>query len=113
MPAGPPPTTSPGVPLILAAYNSASYRLGNFVAPGGIGTLFGAELAPFAEAATSAPLPLTLAGVSVTVGGIAAPLYYVSPGQINYQVPFEVPLGTAQLVVTRGAQSSTPKSVMP
>jgi uncharacterized protein (TIGR03437 family) len=48
-----------------------------------------------------------LQGVTVTVGGIAAPLFYVSPGQINFQVPFEVAQGATSIVVTRGNQSVT------
>src|SRR5277367_6266269 len=31
--------------------------------------------------------PLTLGGTSVNIGGIAAPILFVSPGQINVQVP--------------------------
>ena len=102
---GPPPPPPAGVPLILSAYNAASFDLSDKVAPGEAVTIFGEELAPAAQAAPAYPLPLTLQGVSVTVGGIAAPLYYVSPGQINFQVPFGVPLGGAALVVTRGSQS--------
>jgi len=40
------------------------------------------------------PLPPTMAGVSATVNGIAAPLYYVSPGQLNIQIPYETAIGT-------------------
>jgi uncharacterized protein (TIGR03437 family) len=35
-------------------------------------------------------LPTALGGVTVLVNGIAAPLYYVSPTQINFQVPWDV-----------------------
>jgi uncharacterized protein (TIGR03437 family) len=41
-----------------------------------------------------------LAGVSVTVNGIAAPLLYVSPTQLNIQIPYETATGTALLAVT-------------
>jgi uncharacterized protein (TIGR03437 family) len=102
---GPLPTTPPGVPLILSAYNTASFDLSDTVAPGETVTIFGEELAPAAQPAAAYPLPPTLQGVSVTVGGIVAPLFYVSPGQINFQVPYGVPLGDAALVVARGSQS--------
>ena len=57
------------------------------------------------------PLPNTLAGVTVTVGGIAAPVYSVSNGdgqeQVNFQVPFAVAgHSTAAVVVTRDGQAS-------
>jgi len=52
------------------------------------------------------PLSTTLSGVSVSVNGIAAPVQFVSAGQINIQMPWEAPLsdsksGPAQVVVTR------------
>jgi adhesin/invasin len=37
------------------------------------------------------PLPVSLGDVSVSVNGIAAPLFYASPSQLNVQVPYEVP----------------------
>jgi uncharacterized protein (TIGR03437 family) len=43
------------------------------------------------------------------MGGIAAPLYYASPGQINAQVPFELLPGTPyQMLVNANNGSSTP-----
>lgn len=108
---GPPPTATPGVPLISSMYNAASFRLADVVSPGGIGTLFGSELAPSTQAAQAPRLPRELAGVSVTIGGLAAPLYFVSPGQINYLVPVEIPLGTAELVVKRGEAASAARVV--
>jgi uncharacterized protein (TIGR03437 family) len=38
----------------------------------------------------NALLPTALGGVTVAVNGIAAPLYYVSAGQVNVQIPYEV-----------------------
>src|SRR5262249_6219263 len=40
-----------------------------------------------------------------------APLFYVSSGQINFQLPFEVLTGVKQLVVTVGNQQSAPIQV--
>jgi uncharacterized protein (TIGR03437 family) len=94
--------------------NAASLALhpqfGAVVVPGAIVSLFGQNLAASAQAAAATPLPTSLAGTSVTVGGIPAPLFYVSPGQINLQVPRRTNL-YAQLVpvvVTTGAGSSAP-----
>jgi uncharacterized protein (TIGR03437 family) len=102
---GPPATIPASVPLILSTYNAASFALSDTVAPGEAVAIFGEQLAPAVQQALSYPLPNALGSVSVTVGGIAAPLYYVSPGQINFQVPYGVPLGSAALAVTNGSQS--------
>jgi hypothetical protein len=45
------------------------------------------------------PLPKSLAGVSVTMNSVTAPLYFVSPTQINAQVPYEILPGTAVVTV--------------
>ena len=52
-------------------------------------SVFGSELAPSAASASSVPLPVSTAGVAATVNNVAAPLYYVSPGQLNIQIPYE------------------------
>jgi uncharacterized protein (TIGR03437 family) len=56
-------------------------------------------------------LPSSLAGVSVTVGGLPAPLLYVGPGQINFQVPYEIPSGASSVVVTANGLPATAASV--
>ncbi|MEX2302154.1 MAG: M36 family metallopeptidase [Bryobacterales bacterium] len=71
------------------------------LAPGGIATLFGANLALETAQASSVPLPRELGGVRVLVNGVAAPLFYVSPGQINFQTPFETAPGVAGVTVER------------
>ncbi len=73
-------------PVVSSLVNSASYQptLGG---GGTIATIFGTNLAAAPASAQSTPLPLQLGGTSVTVGGVAAPLFYVSPAQINFQVP--------------------------
>jgi len=105
------PPAQPGVPLVRSVYNAASYRLGDIASPGELVSIFGAELAPAEGKATGFPLPKTLQGVRVTIGGLVVPLLYVSPSQINFQVPPEVPLGTAKLVVERGTQSGLERSL--
>ena len=85
---------------------------GPTVAPGGIAALFGVELADGLEAGTDTPLPLELQGARVFVGGWAAPLFFVSAGQINFQVPYEVSSGgTASVVVRRNGVDSVAESV--
>jgi uncharacterized protein (TIGR03437 family) len=64
--------------------NAASWS--EIISPGSLIAIFGSNLAA-GQASASAPLPLTLAGTSVTVNGVAAPLTFVSPGQLDAQVP--------------------------
>jgi uncharacterized protein (TIGR03437 family) len=66
------------------------------------GTLLG-PLTPLLESGT--PWPRSLAGVSVIINGITAPLYYVSATQINGQIPYETALGTATAIVTVGGSA--------
>jgi uncharacterized protein (TIGR03437 family) len=62
------------------------------VAPGQLLSLFGYGLGPQAGVAGSGTtqIPTALAGVHVAFDGVPAPLLYVSSGQINIQVPFEI-----------------------
>ena len=104
-----------GSPQISAGgvVNAASFN--DRLARGSLGTIFGSNFTTTAPAgAASLPLPKTLAGVTVTVAGIPAPLIYVSSAQINFQVPYEVPpSGSAAVVVTRdGVPSNTANAVV-
>ena len=74
----------------------------NAIAPGSIVSIYGANLAQATDTAKAFPLPATLAGASVRVNSVAAPLFYASPGQINAQVPFGVAAGTAAVEVRSG-----------
>jgi uncharacterized protein (TIGR03437 family) len=67
--------------------------------PGGIASLFGENLAAGPVPANVLPLPTTLGGTTVTVNGTMAPLFYVSPLQINFQIPSS----TEQTIVSLGA----------
>jgi uncharacterized protein (TIGR03437 family) len=76
-------------------------------APAGITSLFGLNFSNGNNSATTVPLPTTLGGVTVQLNGIAAPLFFVGPGQINFQIPWEL-LGqaSATLTVTNAAGTS-------
>jgi uncharacterized protein (TIGR03437 family) len=93
----------PATPLgTLASLSAASYRAE--VASEAIVAAFGANLAASTVAATTLPLPTMLAGVTVRVtdsSGIErnAPLFFVSPRQINYQIPFGTASGAASVTV--------------
>ncbi len=73
-------------------------------APGEIVTIYGSNLSNYTSDLSGfsgyTSLPVSLDGVSVMFGDIKAPIFYVSPGQINAQVPFEVAAGSQQVTVT-------------
>jgi len=92
-------STSPPV----ASVSAASYALGA-VAPESIVSGFGANLSAETIAASVTPLPQTLGGVTVTVKDVLgqerlAPLFYVSPTQINYQVPLGTTVGEGAVTI--------------
>jgi uncharacterized protein (TIGR03437 family) len=106
------------VPVTLVVGASASVSIGGLVnnwsgattaAPGMMTAVYGTQMAPAGTAllALGLPLPLTLGGVSATVNGVAAPLYYVSPGQIDLQIPYETGAGTAILAIDNNGQIAT------
>jgi uncharacterized protein (TIGR03437 family) len=68
-------------------------------APGMILSIYGAALGTFVESAYTIPLPQYLAGFSATINNVTAPIYYVSPTQVNVQVPYETQPGRATLVI--------------
>lgn len=80
------------------------------IAPGCLISIYGANLAASAAQATTLPLPTSLSGTTVLINGVPAPLLFVSPGQINAQVPVETEMAPARLVVRGPAGDSTPAS---
>jgi uncharacterized protein (TIGR03437 family) len=89
-----------------AATNGASFAVGAPVTPGSIVSVFGSNFAAAPASASSVPLPVTLGSTSVTIGGVPAPLFFVSPNQINLQVPFTVIGSYAPLVVSNGGATA-------
>ncbi|HWP84460.1 MAG TPA: hypothetical protein VNN17_04685 [Terriglobia bacterium] len=90
----------------------AGFTQGRPLVPGGIISLFGMNLAPpgTAAAATTIPLERSLAQTRVRIGNSDAPLYFVSPGQINAQLPFEaVPGETVTIVVNANGRLTVPQ----
>jgi len=102
------PVISPGGVVNAATLANNPYDpADNFLPSGTIATIFGSNLAASTQTANTVPLPTQLAGTSVFVFGVAAPLFYVSTTQINFQVPF----GSAHapsVTVSTGAGTSDP-----
>jgi uncharacterized protein (TIGR03437 family) len=90
-----PPQSVSGSPAVV---NAASF--GAPVSPGGLATVFGDFPGVSPTLAASMPLTTQLAGVQVTVNGVASPLMGVWPGQINFQIPGGTAVGTAQVAIT-------------
>ncbi|HKW99823.1 MAG TPA: SBBP repeat-containing protein [Bryobacteraceae bacterium] len=84
---------APAEPGIRCIVNAASFR-GQAIAPGEIVSLFGANIGPKQAAGavvdSSGKIATNLNNTRVLIGGIAAPLLYVSEHQINAVVPFGV-----------------------
>ena len=102
---------NPGLPSLAPAgiVNAASYQTG--LAPGSLFTIFANNLSGGTTTAASAPWATSWNGISVKINGIAAPLGYVSPTQINAQVPFEIAPGTAQLTIASNGTTAGPVSL--
>ncbi len=92
-----------------AATDGAAFQLVN--APGGIASLFGLNMADGTAGVTALPLPKELGGVRVIVDGEEAALFFVSPGQINFQFPTLASVGTVDLFLYRNGELSTPLAV--
>jgi uncharacterized protein (TIGR03437 family) len=112
-------------PSNLAVLNGASFLAFTGVSPGGIAIVTGDGIVPSVEGVVTGenivgPLPTTLQGVTITFGGVAAPIYYVmnSGGvqQVAVQVPFQtLPAGTTKVTdvdVVVTASSGTPATIV-
>jgi uncharacterized protein (TIGR03437 family) len=89
-----------------SAFNGATFTPGQPIAPGAIISVFGSNFSSGTSAELNAPLPPSWNGTSVTFNGVAAPLFFVSPGQINAQAPFDMATGPVQVQVRRGNTAS-------
>ena len=92
--------------------NGASFTPGAPVAPGSIVSGFGSDITGAVGLAGSIPLPMTLNGVSIRANATAAPLFYVSGNQENFQIPWEMAGQTqASIVATANGVALPPVTV--
>jgi uncharacterized protein (TIGR03437 family) len=96
-------TVTPGISTG-GIVNAASSTPG--IAPGALISIYGKNLATGDASAGGIPLGTSLGGTSVLVNGSAIPLLFVSTGQINAQLPYEIKPGTAKMVVQVGSTPS-------
>jgi uncharacterized protein (TIGR03437 family) len=90
---------------VVTSVSAASYQPG--LASESIAAAFGTGLATTTIAATTTELPTQLAGTTVTIKDGAgneslAPLFFVSPTQVNYEIPAGTPAGTVSVSITSG-----------
>lgn len=111
-------TLSAQTPVVTegSVVNAASFTAGQVVTAGSLVSIFGTELSSGLAQADSIPLAISLNNVSVTFNNVSAPLLFVSGGQINAQLPWNVlpagsTAGTVNVVVTRSGVSSQPRQV--
>jgi uncharacterized protein (TIGR03437 family) len=86
--------------------SAASFNI-SAIAPNAIVSAFGPNLASVTQVASTTPLPTTIAGASITLQDSAgierfAPLFFVSPNQINYQIPPGASPGPALIKFNNG-----------
>ncbi len=108
------PLATSGPPAIAANGVVSAGAFGGFptVAPGSWMEIYGNNLSGTTRLWAGKDFvglkaPQMLDGVSVTIGGKQAFIDYVSPGQVNAQVPSDVPTGAQQMTVNTAAGSSS------
>ncbi len=99
-------TATANVIRIVACFSAANYW-GEPLAIESIVAMFGVDMATTSMGAPGVPLPTILGGTKVEVRDAngttrLAPLFYVSPGQINYQIPEGTVPGSVTITVTSG-----------
>jgi len=93
---------------IVSAANPAAAA----IAPGSLATAYGKDLANSKAAGTPLPLPTSFGGTSISIQDSSgnttpAPLLYVSPGQVNFEVPPGIATGGATVTITSGDGTET------
>lgn len=98
------------VPTVAGAISGNLDKSAAIVAPGGLISIFGTNLTKVSTDLSGwagRVLPASLNGTSVTIGGKNAAILYVSPGQINAQVPSDVAAGQQPVIVKSSVGPST------
>jgi len=109
-------TLQPPGPVVQDAVSASAFGEFPTFAPGSWIEIYGTDLAAGTQTWGASDFsgvigPTTLGGTTVTIGGQSAFIDYVSPLQVNVQVPGGVTTGAQPLVVTTAAGSSAPFTV--
>ena len=94
--------TNASAPILFSngLVNAASFAPAAPLSPGGIVSVFGRALAS-SDSASKIPLPTTLGGAVLNIGGLDSPLFFSSDGQLNVQLPAELPPNSSQIAYVR------------
>ena len=93
-----------------AIVSAANFSAGP-ASPGSIVSIFGSNLATRPMHATTTPLPTRLGDFSLQVDGFPSPIFYVSPAQVNAQIPYEVSTGQVTVVAAAGGNLLPPMTL--
>lgn len=102
------------VPLIApnGAVHPYDPETGGPLAPGTIMSIYGTNLSSATGQPSAIPLPTSFNNTSVIIGGVTAPLFYVSPSQINAQIPYQLGGNNQyQVIVTTNGAVSAPQPI--
>jgi uncharacterized protein (TIGR03437 family) len=91
------------VPRIDRLVNAADFT--GLAAPGSLVTIFGSNLSPVNQASSVLPLPTALGESCLTVNGQPVPMIFVSPSQINAQLPYQIEGNVTLILRTPGGVS--------
>jgi uncharacterized protein (TIGR03437 family) len=107
------PFSNPGPMISQSVISAGAYGAFDAVAPGTWMEIYGANLAADSRAWVGGDFngvnaPTSLDGTKVTIGGQAAFVYFISPGQIDALVPGNVGTGPQPVTVTTANGTSVP-----
>jgi len=99
-----------------ASVASAAPAISTSVAPGSLASAYGTDLANKTAGSASLPLPTNFGGTSIAIldasGNVtAAPLLYVKPTQVNFEIPPGLAFGGATVTITSGDGTQSAASV--
>jgi uncharacterized protein (TIGR03437 family) len=98
-----------------AINQGGTVNLATSVAPvvaGSLAAVYGTNLSSGQASFTTMPLPHSLEGSSFEIAGRDVPLVFVSPGQVNLQIPWELAgAQQASIAATVSGQDSSPQTV--
>jgi uncharacterized protein (TIGR03437 family) len=111
-----PATTSNAPTYSALSIVQAATQTPEALAPNTIATIYGTNLAIDTETVSSSnllggTLPESLGGVNVIVGGYYATLFFISPNQVNFLVPYNLTAGTVPVVLTSQGIAGPPVSI--
>jgi uncharacterized protein (TIGR03437 family) len=111
---GAPPPVLPSISTVVSASSFGGFAM---LAPGSWIEIYGSNLGPDKRGWTGADFtgnnaPTSLDGVKVDIGGQEAFVDYISPGQVNAQLPSNIATGgTLELTVMNSNGASAPMNV--